>query len=225
MRASFIAGAGPGRLLEGSAPQWAQAAPLRLALTGTPLALQPAAYIQTAWRERPIGATRSVRVSALHDGATLAFRLEWDDATEDGRLADDDRFPDAAAVLLRGSADAPLISMGAPGAPVTAWYWRADEAGAREIVAEGIGSSRTIARDSVQATGGWKDGRWQLVLARALESKGRDAVAQLHPGQTIGFGIAVWEGGRAERAGLKSYSGPSWQELTIGAVPEPGRQA
>ena len=40
---------------------------------------------------------------------------------------------------------APLVSMGAPGAGVNAWYWRADEKDAgRNVVAEGIGTSRTL---------------------------------------------------------------------------------
>lgn len=218
MLARFISGVPDAELLDPLHALWGRADATQLALGGTPLALQPSAYVQAAWRTRAIGATRAVRVAALHDGKRLAFRLEWEDASEDARLADDDRFADAAAVMLPSAPEAPLISMGAPGAPVTAWYWRADEARAREIVAEGIGSSRTVAHDSLHAAGTWKDGRWRVVVARALESSAPGAVARIRPGATTGFAVAVWEGRSAERAGVKSWSGPAWQPLELDAV-------
>lgn len=219
MRARFVSDVDSEQLLDPASALWARSETTQLALTGTPLGLQPTAYVQAAWRERPIGATRRVRVSALHDGAQLAFRLEWEDASENATLPDDDRFPDAAAVLLPSAPEAPLITMGAPGAAVTAWYWRANDTGAREIVAEGIGSSRTVALDSLRAAGKWQSGRWTLVIARALEGKVPGAVARIRPGESIGFGVAVWDGGHAERAGLKSYSGPMWQDLSLDAAP------
>lgn len=219
MRARYIPDADPSQLLDPGSALWKRGDSARLALTGTPLGLQPTAYIQAAWRERPVGTTRQVRVSALHDGVHLAFRLEWDDPSENATLTDDDRFADAAAVLLPSAPEAPLITMGAPGAAVTAWYWRADDPGAREIVAEGIGSSRTVALDSLRSSGKWQGGRWSLVIARALESQAPGAVARFRPGGSTGFGIAVWEGSHAERAGIKSYSGPTWHDLSLDPTP------
>ena len=223
MRARFVAELGPDDLLDAEQPIWAKADVQRLSLGATPLGMQPTAYIQASWRERPIGSVTAVRVSALHDGERLAFRLEWEDASEDRALADDDRFPDAAAVLLPSVPLSPLITMGAPGAAVNAWYWRADEARAREIVAEGIGTTRGVSLDSLRATGIWKEGRWRVVIARALDGDAAAPVAKLRPGETTGFGVAVWDGSRGERAGLKSYSGPAWHELALDALSGTGR--
>ena len=218
MRARFVADVDSEQLLDPASALWAGSETARLELTGTPPGMQPA-YVQATWLGRSIGTTDEVQVSALHDGARLAFRLEWEDASEDAALADDDRFADAAAILLPSTPEAPLITMGAPGAAVTAWYWRANDPGAREIVAEGIGSSRTVALDSLRAAGRWQRGRWSVVIARALASEAPGAVSRIRPGESIGFGVAVWEGGHAERAGLKSYSGPQWHGLSLDGLP------
>jgi hypothetical protein len=44
-------------------------------------------------------------------------------------------------------------------------------------------------------------------------------VAQLEPGAATGFGVAVWDGSGGERAGIKAFSGPLWQELQLDAMP------
>lgn len=222
MRASYSAGLEIGGLLDPGAPVWGRMRPEKVALSGTPLGLQPTASIRVAWSERKIGAVSSASVRAVHDGHTLAFALEWSDPDENRDLVDTTAFPDAAAILLPSVADAPMVTMGAPGAPVTAWYWRADEQTGRGVVAEGIGTSRSSGGDQVAARGAWKGGRWRVVLARALRVETSEPVAQLEPGQTTQFGIAIWEGGRGERAGIKAFS-VDWRTLTLDAVPTAGR--
>ena len=37
-------------------------------------------------------------------------------------------------------------------------------------------------------------------------------------GRSTSFGVAVWEGGRGERAGIKAFSG-DWRELALQALP------
>ena len=115
--------------------------------------------------------------------------------------------------------EAPSVTMGAPGTPVNAWYWRADEDGrGRHVVAEGLGTTRTVDLELVRGRGIWKEGRWQIVIARALQVSTQEPVAQLTPGETTGFGVAIWEGASSERAGLKSFSG-DWRELRLAATP------
>jgi hypothetical protein len=65
-------------------------------------------------------------VSALHDGKTVAFRLEWDDPEVDD-LDGIRRYHDAVAVQLpaRQASSPPAITMGAPGFPVHILQWRA----------------------------------------------------------------------------------------------------
>lgn len=214
MRARHVSPDELAAMLDPAASGWKAARAERVKLVGTPLALQPTAAIQAAWKSRKIGAVDHVEVAAVHDGARLALRLEWPDATENLAANDTVVFPDAAAVVFPAAAGAPLISMGAVGLPVNAWYWRADETRGREVVAEGIGTSRTLEPGAVEARGAWTGGRWRVVIARALEPASSETVARLEPGRPTRFGVAVWEGSSSERAGIKAFSG-DWRELSL----------
>lgn len=208
------------QLLDADAALWKAARAETFKLMGTPVGLQPTDAIRTTWIGRPIGAIEAVSLQAVCDGRMLAFRLEWADPTENGALGDTTSFPDAAAVLLPSVEKAPVMTMGAPGAAVNAWYWRADEPDlGRHVVAEGLGTTRTLAGDEVKARGRWSSGRWRVVISRALRSASADPVAQLAQGATTGFAVAIWEGGRGERAGIKAFSG-DWQALVL---PQAGR--
>ncbi|HVS13141.1 MAG TPA: ethylbenzene dehydrogenase-related protein [Thermoanaerobaculia bacterium] len=70
--------------------------------------------------------TEQVEVRALTDGAEVAFRLTWKDATLDD-LPGASRFTDACAVQLPAAvaADVPAPQMGEDGRPVEISYWRA----------------------------------------------------------------------------------------------------
>lgn len=220
MRARHISPTELDRLFDPDAPGWKQATGERWKLEGTPLGLQPTALIRAAWAERKIGSIDRVRVAALHDGERLLFRLEWSDPTENLGNGDNTDFPDGVAVLLPSVPNAPLVTMGAPGNAVNAWYWRADDAnGVRHVVAEGIGTSRTVGVEAGLARGAWKEGRWQVVVSRALRVETAEPVAQLQAGETTGMGVAVWDGASGERAGIKSVSGFEWQELRLDALP------
>ena len=217
MQADYAAGVDLDALLDGAGGAWRRASSEDLKLMGTPVGLQPTEAIRAAWMGKAIGAVHAARVAALHNGELLAVRLEWEDPSEDGQLGDTTAFPDGAAVLFPAAPDAPLMTMGAPGAGVNAWYWRADEDGSgRHVVAEGLGTTRTLDRELVRSRGVWQDGRWRVVIARALRVRTDEAVAQLAPGGATGFGVAIWEGGHGERAGVKAFSG-DWRELRLAA--------
>jgi DMSO reductase family type II enzyme heme b subunit len=99
---------------------------------------------------------------------------------------------------------------------VNAWYWRADENGrGRQLLAEGLGTTRTIDEELVKGNGVYANGRWHVVITRALRAKSSEKPAQLEPGQSIGFGVAIWEGSHGERAGLKAISGDDWIKLDL----------
>jgi DMSO reductase family type II enzyme heme b subunit len=215
----FVASAELPELLDPEGAAWRGARPERIALVGTPLGLQPTAAVRVAWTSRRIGAVERVETAALHDGRHLAFRLEWSDPSEDRDPRDAASFPDAAAVLLPAAPGAAVATMGAPGRAVNAWYWRADQDGAgRHVVAEGIGTTRPVDLDLVRARGVWEEGRWRVVIARALRVDTAEPVAQLRAGEKTGFAVAVWDGGSGERGGIKSYSG-EWRELSLAAPP------
>ncbi len=201
-------------LLEPAAAHWGEVQATLVPLLGTPAAMQPTAAIRNSWKDRPIGATRSVELRALRTAEALAFHLRWQDPDLNPDHGDNTVFPDAAAVALPLHADAPLVTMGAPGMPLTAWFWRADSGNQGfEVRAEGPGTTQ-ITSQGVQAKAVWSDGVWQLVLARSLAGEGNADSIVLTPGQTTRFGVAVWEGSHAERGGLKAFSG-EWRDLAL----------
>ncbi len=69
--------------------------------------------------------TTEVKVTALHDGKWIAFRMKWKDSepSEAGKLA---TFSDAVALEfpLKESENLPPIMMGAKDAPVHLFHWR-----------------------------------------------------------------------------------------------------
>jgi hypothetical protein len=67
-----------------------------------------------------------IRVRALHDGRTVVFRLEWEDATKD-LIPESGRSSDAVAVQfpVAGGADVPNPAMGEAGKPVEICFWKA----------------------------------------------------------------------------------------------------
>lgn len=216
MLASFVRGAPVEGLLDPGADLWHKAGAERLALIETPVCLQPTAAVRNTWSTRRIGAVDRVQVSPLHNGKVLAFRLEWRAPSEN--RTDTDMFPDAAAVIFPVTAGAPLITMGAPGAPVNAWYWRADaDTQGRHVLAEGLGSSRTPDLSLVRTHGLWKGGTWRVVIARPLRVAGPERYAQFAPGEATQFAVAVWEGSNGERGGIKSFSG-GWRGLELAPV-------
>jgi complex iron-sulfur molybdoenzyme family reductase subunit gamma len=222
MEARYIANANLETLLDPGARPWAGARADRIDLIGTPAGLQPTAALRNTYAGKQVGAVARVRVAAAHNGEVLAFRLEWGDANEDVALADTTSFPDGAGILFPSAPGAPSVTMGAAGLAVNAWYWRADENGrGRHVVAEGLGTTRTVDVELVRGQGVWKEGLWRVVIARALRVQTPEPVAQLEPGQTTGFAVALWEGSHGERAGVKAFSG-DWRELDLAPAPATG---
>jgi DMSO reductase family type II enzyme heme b subunit len=206
------------KVLQPDAAVWQSAPGETVKLKGTPLDMQPTAAIKATWAEKKIGAVEVVQVAAVHDGERIAFRLEWNDPTENREITDTTAFPDCCGILLPAVQYAPMAVMGAVGMEVNAWYWRADENGrGRHVLAEGLGTSRTIDYELVRGNGVYKDGRWQVVITRAMKVQSADKPVQLEPGQSTGFGVAIWEGGQGERAGIKAISGDDWIPLEIEA--------
>lgn len=67
-----------------------------------------------------------VYVSAVHDGSTIGFRLEWADSDTDDTTVACDRFRDACAVLLVPPSDDTARVMGTSSNPATLLQWKAD---------------------------------------------------------------------------------------------------
>ena len=214
MKVNYSSAATVEQLLDAQDAVWQQAAMVTLPLHGTPAAMQPTAAIRNTWEKKPIGATSKVDVRALHNGEVLAFQLSWADANHNISHGDNSVWPDAAAVALPLHEDTPLMTMGAPDAPMSAWYWRADDKDlGYQVVAQGPGTSQIVDK-TVRTRATWTAGRWQIVIVRTFKSVDSPNIIQLEPGQTSRFGVAIWEGGHQERGGLKAFSG-DWAPLEI----------
>lgn len=202
-------------LLNPGAAQWNKVCLEEVRMSGTPINLQPSRYIRTVWAGKPVGAVRFLRVQAAHNGKHIFFRLEWADETRNADHGNGGIFPDAAAVLFPLNGDAPLENMGAAGAPINAWYWRANlpaETG-QNLVMEGLATEEETQGRYIQTQAVWEKGCWRVVVARPLET-GSGETVRLGTGKDARVGFAVWEGSSQERGSLHSYS-KQWQELVI----------
>ncbi|MBI3326897.1 MAG: hypothetical protein HYZ81_09365 [Nitrospinae bacterium] len=82
-----------------------------------------------------------------------------------------------------------------------------------DLVAFGFGTIQSQMRQDVRGAGHWQDGRWVVVMLRALTTPDVNDV-QFEVGQTVPFNVAVWDGGNGDRGGQKSISF-NWWKLTL----------
>ena len=176
-----------------------------ISLIAAPTALSPGGYVSKAYAERAVPQTPVAELEAVKLGDRWRLRVLWSCAEPVRELGEDvDRFVDAAAVLAPGSADAPWVSMGAPGKAVEGALWRADRAGLLGVRAEGLGTvERSAAREGWRAVSEWKAGRWSV----DFELQGWPVLDDRRR-----LAIAIWQGARGDSGGLKSVS-PGWLEL------------
>jgi len=190
---------------------WREMAESVVKLTPTPLDKQPSAYVQTAWQNRGHGQVVEVIVQALHNDDTLAIKLQWNAEQPNRSINDVNVYADACAILFPANGTtADLQTMGSPEQPVVAWHWRAGTDRPFAITAKGIGTVERAVEHGVQSRSRWLEGKWQVVLARALQS---DAPSMAGSAE-IPVAFAVWSGAGSERGGLKSYS-PEFHQLII----------
>lgn len=75
------------------------------------------------WRSERI---EGVFVRAVHNGKEVSIQLSWVDDTEDRSVIRHQDFHDGAAIQFSAAENPPLFAMGAKGAPVNIWHWKAD---------------------------------------------------------------------------------------------------
>ncbi len=178
----------------------------KISLMAAPTALSPGGYVGRAYAHRTAPNTPAADLEVVRTPTgTWRMRIAWDCAVPVRALDGDvDRFVDAAAVLAPSTADAPFMTMGAPGQAVVGALWRPDRDELFGVRAEGLGTVlRQPAPEGWRARAEWKVSRWRLefTLPRwpALDEQRR-------------LGIAIWQGAEGDRGGLKSVS-PGWIEL------------
>lgn len=195
-------------LLNPAASGWAKHKPLTIGLLPTPIEIVEEKSPYLAKTTGDHGHIKAIDVAAVHDEQSVWLRLSWVDPTKNDRLTDLDKFSDAVAVLFSLSADALAVTMGAPGAPVNAWYRQLHRNAAYDVIAEGFGSSvrRPGKETGLLSQGAYADGRWSLVFQRPLVLNGQQAI-NFAAGRKVDIAFAVWDGGNAERSGKKAFSG------------------
>jgi DMSO reductase family type II enzyme heme b subunit len=205
--------------LDPTASAWERVPMTEIGMYATPLALtqdlSPFMALSTDH-----GKIDKLRVRAATNGKTISIQLSWSDGSENAAIRDLDDFVDAAAVLFPLTAEANAVTMGDADNPVNSWFWKADQPGPFDVIAHGFGSSRRrSAEDSgLQTVARHRDGRWHVVFQRPLRGK---LLSSEHvkfvpgsPSTEVKMSFAVWDGGNAERAGQKSFSG-GWQTFEM----------
>lgn len=80
-----------------------------------------------------------------------------------------------------------------------------------EIIAEGFGTSTVQKGGDSSARGQYKNGKWSVVITRALDSKGRSVLSL---GKKSFMAFAIWQGGKGEVGSRKSVT-MMWTPFTI----------
>lgn len=202
-------------LSEPDAPLWERARSLKVTLVPAPAVMLPSS---SNWSGAPFGLLPALGFQALHNGSEVALRLAWEAPSPSHAqtaVPAEDVFPDAAALLFPLHPNAPIF-MGATGAPVCMWHWKADTTSMATLAtAQGIGTTRVLAESDVAVTSCWSDGFWRIVFRRGLLAGAvPDDQPVFSPAGTIRVGFAVWDGSRQEHAGMKAFS-PNWVPCTL----------
>ena len=229
------------RLVEGELPTepedaaWAKVSPMTLPLSGQVIT-------RPVW---PEPTARALTVRSLHNGAEIAFLLEWQDNTKNDRLTPG-TFRDGVAIgLPLGDAPA-FFCMGQLDHYINIWHWKADwqsdidrrAAKTSEKARDGVRTFEVIPRrvssvedligggfstlttkekqGRVQGKAAWKDGVWHVVMRRPLASEEQENEAKLIPGRVQTVSFAVWNGENKERNGQKAVA--PWFQLIIDPV-------
>jgi len=193
----------------------------------------------------PEPSARALNLRSLHNGADIAFLLEWQDNTKNDRLTPG-TFRDGVAIgLPLGDAPA-FFCMGQLDHYINIWHWKADwqsdidrraarptekkEGGVRtfeviprrlssveDLIGGGFSTLTTKEKQGrVQGKALWKDGVWHVVMRRPLSSEEQENEAKLIPGRIQTVSFAVWNGENKERNGQKAVA--PWFQLAIDPV-------
>lgn len=175
------------------------------------------------------GTTRLVRVRALEDGQSIAFRVSWDDETKNNEVGN--VASDAVAIQLPiDPSHVPYQCMGQSTSRVNIWQWKAaleqmgteavgatafESAGVRNLTSNGICKAVDTPGIIPRAVS-YHDGKqWQVVFSRALGAADLGS-APLVRGASTSIAFAVWNGARGEVRGMKAVS--TWNTLVFPQV-------
>jgi DMSO reductase family type II enzyme heme b subunit len=82
-----------------------------------------------------------------------------------------------------------------------------------ETAGPGTSTFRPVKSQVVDGHGQWADGRWTVVMTRALDVGDASAGISLEPGAKCSVAFAIWDGGVKDRDGMKLVS--IWQDCEL----------
>lgn len=164
------------------------------------------------WRVPPT--IRAVRFQAVANGEGMAFHVMWDDPTEDRGDS-----PDGLALLLKpAGAHGDVVTLQAwpyAGAPMLdLCYWSAKTGAAFEALASDYVSvlSGAPAQTTLNSVAKYEDGRWHLVVQRALVPANPGGAAAITPEAFAPVAFAIWDGGNPTARAVSP-----WLEIAVRA--------
>lgn len=163
----------------------------------------------------------AVTFQALHNGETLALRVQWDDPSEDRQDSGDA----LAMAFLPHGLEGDVVSLQTwplSSAPALDWFAWSAQSGLREVVAHEYDEVFAASASMNTRHASYQDGRWTVVLQRPLvphspategspEERGKRAAA-LSAGMFAPVAFAAWDGGNPD-SGRGAVS--QWIDLSL----------
>ncbi len=174
-----------------------------------------------------------VMVQALYTEREIALRVQWDDrsnskgsnvskkyADRDATIYSGTDHPDQMAVQFPAGIQTdpkvrPYILFGDKKLAVNLWWFRADKERATELNGKGSGSLsyQDPASQDVKATTSHAEGRYTVVMRRALTTADEKIDAQFAPGAFVPIAFHVWDGDRGEVGTRRALTAWYWLYL------------
>lgn len=171
-----------------------------------------------------------VTVRALFNQSEIALRLDVDDRTFsspgsdlekayrlDGTEPTSDAFSVQFPIDIPVTSEKPWFRHGDKKHPVNIWYWAAQAEEPKKpaatylMDATGPDAAPRPREDmsALNANGQWQNGRWQVVMKRALKTEDLSDL-QFEEGKYIPISFANWDGLNSEKGGRHSFTGWYW---------------
>ena len=156
-----------------------------------------------------------VSLRAVYNDAEIAFHFTWDDPSNSTKGDGKTTFADAISVQfppqITGGTERPYFLMGDGSDAVYLLRWDADK-GASEATANGPTKLAAVKGGEVAGKATYTNGRYQLVLKRALAAQGTERPT-FRPAVFTPVAFQAWDGGAGEAGPKMSLT--SWYYLRL----------
>jgi len=161
----------------------------------------------------------NVRIQAIYNAEGVAFRVIWDDTTQNKPDPASEIFEDTVAVqfpvITPTGSKRPFYLMGDEDNPVNLWRWSQERSKAIELNANGSKNLKAQDDGGQEVAGKIKydDGQYRVVFKRTLSTSDKDHDVQFEPGKFIPMSFFAWDGVNKETGVKCSIS--SWYFLLL----------